>query len=518
MARRFTTALAIALLLLCWHVPLRADEVLVVCREEFRPALQPWLAHRAAQGHRVKFVAAGETADQQRRAIRETAAGGNPTFLLLVGDVDRVPARLVDARVTVKWGSEPEIATDNWYADLDDDDVPELAVGRLSADTPDELAAMVRKIVAYETLASAGTWRRRINFVAGLGGFGGLADAAIEACAKRFICEGVPAAYHTTMTYASWRSPFCPDPRLFGHTALRRLNEGCLFWVYIGHGHAWGLDHVRVPGGEFSILELADLRRVRCSEGQPIALLLSCHAGAFDAPQDCLAEEMLRSEGGPVAAVCGSRVTMPYAMAALCAEAMRECFQQQRQTLGEMLLHAKRNTMLRPRTDEPSKVLDALAAALNPGSDLAEERREHLHLFNLLGDPLLRLPHPKSVELTVSESSAPGEVLRVSGVCDVDGDCTVELVVPRDRLPLRPAPRRQFDATPAVLAQYQETYEQANDGRLAATQTVSAGGLFSAQLAVPADARGACYVRVFVANHRECAQGAAPVRIEPVQR
>ncbi len=512
---RVSPARASIVLLLCWQCIAAAADVLVVCPPEFRAALKPWMEHRTRQGHTITLLANAASAEQQRQIIRAEAQRGQPRFLLLMGDIDSIPAHLATAKVTPRYGSEPEIATDNWYADLDDDQVPDLAVGRLTADSPAELSAMVRKIVYYETAANAGRWRQRINFIAGIGGFGGLTDAAIEACAKKFICEGVPAAYQTTMTYASWRSPYCPDPRLFGRTAIERLNEGCLFWVYLGHGHTWGLDRVQVPGGEFSIMELSDVRRIRCMAGAPIALLLSCHSGAFDAPQDCLAEEMLRFEGGPVAVVCGSRLTMPYAMAVLCGEALKECFTQRRETLGEMLLQAKRNSVLRARTDEESQTLDTLAATLNAGSDLTEERREHLHLFNLIGDPLLRLPHPKSITLSTAESAAPGTEFVVTGTCDVDGPCIVELVVPRDRLSFRPTLRRVFEPTNAALAAYQATYQKANDGRLAATQTLAAEGRFSVRLSVPEDARGSLYVRAFVASDRETAHGAAAVRIVP---
>jgi hypothetical protein len=507
--------LVFVLSLIC-PLSLQAADVVAVCPAEFQAALRPWVEHRAQQGYTIATVANATTAEEQRRAIRERVQPST-RFLLLVGDVDRIPAHFAEAKVNVRWGSEPQIATDNWYADLDDDQTPDLAVGRLTADSPAQLSAMVRKIVAYETAANSGAWRQRINFIAGLGGFGGLADAAIEACAKKLICDGVPAAYQTTMTYASWRSPYCPDPRRFGRTAIDRLNEGCLFWVYLGHGHAWGLDRVQVPGGQFPILDLADVRQVRCMEGSPIALLMACHSGAFDARQDCLAEEMLRSEIGPTAVLCGSRVTMPYAIAVLCGEALKECFQQRRTTLGEMLLHAKRNTILRPRTDPESQTLDTLAATINAGSDLLEERREHLHLFNLLGDPLLRLPHPREITLAAPGTIAPGGEVTLQGTSELNGVCTIELVVPRDRLTFRPAIRREFEPTHTALSAYQETYLKANDGRLVSTQTISSAGKFSARLVVPEDARGDCYLRAFISNDRDCAHGAAPIRIAPVQ-
>ena len=37
-------------------------------------------------------------------------------------------------------------------------------------------------------------------------------------------------------------------------------------------------------------------------------------------------------------------------------------------------------------------MLDGVASIISPSREmLEEERREHLHLFNLLGDPMLRL-------------------------------------------------------------------------------------------------------------------------------
>ena len=83
-----------------------------------------------------------------------------------------VPTWEVPAKVVARFGSEPTIASDNGYADLDGDALPDLAVGRLTADTPAELAGMVGKILAYERSVDFGPWRRNVNLMAGLGGFG----------------------------------------------------------------------------------------------------------------------------------------------------------------------------------------------------------------------------------------------------------------------------------------------------------------------------------------------------------
>jgi hypothetical protein len=515
--------------------PAPPADTVVVCPPGFQQAIVPWIALRERQGHGVALVSNSGGPEAIRDRIRRVARSGKPRYVVLVGDVSpaneapaglSVPAHYAEAKVNIRWGSEPRIATDNWYADLDDDDVPEVAIGRLSADTPAQLTAIIDKIVAYERAivegasepslgeSPHGLWRRQINLVAGLGGFGALADAALEAAAKAILVDGVPAAYVTTMTQASWHSPYCPPPVRFDEAAVRRLNEGCLFWVYLGHGHPWALDQVHVPGGDHEIFTVGHVSRLRAAGGPPIALFLACYTAAYDTPRDCLAEELLRSPGGPVAAIGGSRVTMPYAMSVLGIALLKESFQHRRQTLGEVLLHAKRSTMLDSRSDATSQRLDAMAALFNPtGSDLAAERREHLHLFNLLGDPLLTIAHPLPIELTVAAKARSGSSLEIEGQCPIEGEALIELAVRRDRLSFRPPSRGDYRTSLEADAEFATTYQRANDTRLATVRAAVVNGRFSARLEVPEKASGACHVRVFVPGRGQFAAGAADVEI-----
>ena len=154
-------------------------DTVVVCPPAYLDALHPWIAHRAAQGHRFAFVSGTLSAEQIRAEIRDQARAGDLKYIVLVGDAEPmaaldprlrarcVPAFLATAKVNVRWKSPPEIATDNWYADLDDDGIPDVAIGRLPADSLQDLTIMVGKILAYETAQSPGPWCQRINFIAG---------------------------------------------------------------------------------------------------------------------------------------------------------------------------------------------------------------------------------------------------------------------------------------------------------------------------------------------------------------
>ncbi len=508
-----------------------APDTVIVCPAEFRQALRPWIEHRAAQGHRLTFVAGDQTPEAIRDDIRRVAELGALKTVVLIGDADpaakvdarvrvrSVPTNFAEAKVNIRWGSEPEIASDNPYADLDGDQLPDVSIGRLTADSKEELALMVRKILAYERDADHGAWRRQLNFVAGVGGFGKLTDAVLETATKRLVTNEIPAAYETSMTYGSWSSPFCPDPRHFHRATLDRLNEGCLFWVYIGHGHRHGLDRVRVPGSLHHILAVNDADKLDSAAGLPIAVFLACYTGALDDPRDCLAEEMLRAERGPVAVYAGSRVTMPYAMAVMSHEMLRGYFQERPQTLGELILHAKRR-MAAPATTENGNrstsrvVLDTIATLISPSAGmLDEERAEHLLLYNLLGDPLLRLPHADGVKVTAASAVFAGDSLEIECDCPLAGKCTVELVCRRDQLRVRPPPREQYDASDEALAKLDEVYGQANDRRWVFQSLDVQSGPLRTTLRVPADAFGPAHVRVYVAGQGGSALGSADVLI-----
>jgi len=536
-----------------------AADTVVVCPTPFLSAFNPWVQHRRAQGHNIIIVPTSRDVTAVHDRIRQVAQDGRVRTIVLIGDAPpiterfdnekpddkpldvreprTVPTHYVPAKINVSWGSEPEIATDNPYADFDGDRLPDAAIGRLTADTPDELSVIVQKIIDYENCRNFGPWRRRLNFVAGVGGFGAMADKAIEVGVKALITRGVPTPYATTMTYGSWRSPYCPDPKDFHGHLVDRLNEGCLYWVYIGHGHVRQLDRLRVPGGEHHIFDLHDVTKLACREELPIAFFMACYTGAFDASADCLAEEMLRHPGAPVAVIAGSRVTMPYGMAVLGMELLDAHFQDQRttseaMTLGDVFLRAKRrmagngvagngvNNEYRPALDEYRPAIDLLANVLSPvKSDLAGERLEHLQLFNLLGDPLLRIARPRRLEVRSASSVRAGELLEIDGQClvngrsPVNGLATIELTIRRDRLRFRPPIRSTYSSASDATAQYDDVYRQANDSCYVRVQTTVRDGRFEAMLKVPPDAWGECQVRVFVEGSDEFAMGSAEVEV-----
>ena len=317
------------------------------------------------------------------------------------------------------------------------------------------------------------------------------------------------------MTDASLTSPYCPDPRELPNTAIARHNEGCLFWVYIGHGQRRWLDYMRVDRHAFPILNIDHVEEMQAAAGSPIAVFLACYAGAFDEQQDCLGEAMLAAERGPVAVIAGTRVTMPYGNAVLGHALLEQKFQHQHATLGELILQAKRAAADGDAKGSSRLLMDTLASAISPNKDeLQDERNEHMHLYNLLGDPLLRLRKPQAVALEVVETAKSGDEIAISGVSPIDGRAIVELVCRRDRLTFEAPSRRNFELTDASAKQLSEVYAQANDQRWVEQSLEIRDGKFTTTIAVPDECQGHCHVRVYVEGPQGFSLGAKDVYVQ----
>lgn len=494
--------------------------VLVVCPAGLQPGLQAWIDYRKEQGYRFEVIEPPEFADELRLAIRTRARTRQLAAILLVGKpgspTAACPTCVVPAEVNVHFGSTPEIASDNPLTDLDDDGAPDIASARIPVDTREGLESILARSIQYETGSPHSGWRRRINLVAGVGGFDPVLDRVLETSSDWIIRQMIPEDYQLSMTWASWSSPYCPDPRQFSETAIGRFNEGCLFWVYIGHGWVDRLDRVKTPVGRFPILDRQSVPWLSAQEGHPVALMLCCFSGAFDASTPSLAQLMLEQPGGPVAVIASTRVTMPYGMSRFSIEMMDELFKGECATLGELM----RRTELRLLDETTAgatpcgEAADSLASFFSPAAGkLDVERREHVEMMHLLGDPLLRLVPPDPIATSVSAAPLAGAPLVVEGTAPFGGELVVELCYPRGRFWNRPQRRRPEDLDATRSAGLQTDYERSRDMVCTAVKQSVEAGPFRVELGIPERARGQAVVRTFISGESRHAVGSATVEI-----
>ena len=140
-------------------------------------------------------------------------------------------------------------------------------------------------------------------------------------------------------------------------------------------------------------------------------------------------------------------------------------------------------------------MIEGLAKTFSPGGSFRIEKEEHVHLFHLLGDPLLKLHRPQAIEISTAEKAIAGETLSIQGVSPASGTLTIELAYRRDRLQQRFKRRRDYDSSDASFDDYQKTYDQARD-LVAFRKVVKVDqGPFESKLIVPDGVSGACVVR-----------------------
>jgi len=330
--------------------------------------LEPLLAHREEQGLQTMAVpleavydqfAGGLAVPEAIRAFlqhaRETWSVA-PRYVLLVGDATYDPRgyqappeanRLPSFFVFTEHGGET--VSDVSFAQLDEDDLPDLAVGRLPARTPEQVRTFVAKLLAYERQPPE-DWQRRVLALADG------QDAAFADHAQTFLdqfdgaYEGLllaPPAGSTEAAAQIWDV----------------LEEGVLFWSYFGHGSVTQLG----KDGLFTAEDAAGLANARLA----VMINMTCLAGLFSHPTvDSLSEAMLwNPDGGAIAALAATSLTVPADQQALSRALVEALLENPGGRLGDILLVAQRGM-----------------AVESAGA------REVLETFLLFGDPALKLP------------------------------------------------------------------------------------------------------------------------------
>ncbi len=384
----------------------------VLAPPEFRDALEPLLELRRSQGFAVEFV----PVERGRAGV-----GGEPTHLLLVGDASRVPPGAFDD------GGKSVVS----------DEVPIVegrsrpSIGRLPARDAPEARRLVDRLLRYEREPPPGPWRARVLLTAGEGGFGWIADRAIEAGARLAVEASLPAGWDlrlVRLTPGAGRE----GPRL-RQALLSELEPGALFWVYAGHGSpdslASGLGRGLLPAPPTRTVRsmgLADAGALRCGERPPVALLLACETARIQAGRECLAEALLRGEQGPIAVLGAGAESHPYGDLAFALALGRRLRADRDARLGDLVADARR-TLLEGPPEEP--VLDR-GAALFGIDEIGRRRilRRTALQYLLLGDPTLRLPIPSPLQIDVRPQ---GGGLLVLGNVEGEGEGFVRVEVER---------------------------------------------------------------------------------------
>jgi hypothetical protein len=326
-----------------WNKEGQSADVVIISHAAFIPELDPLKRLREAQGYRVAVVDVQDVYDEfsfgektpfalKRFLIRAQQAWRTPPrFVLLVGNAtndprdyygfgepDFVPTKLAEI-------SGIETASDEWFADLDDDGIAESGIiGRLPVRTAAEAHDVVAKIVGYEE-ADALAWSKSVLLVADTpdpNGFN-FQDAVSQ------LLPLVPSDY--TVNALGVSTPAS------NADVMANWNSGQAIVNFVGHGsqELWGS----------SLLERADAAALTNGSRLPFVVAMNCLNGFFQGlyPEESLAESLVRApNGGAVAVWASSALTSPAWQAAMNRELFKKMFDGTTHTAGEAVAAAKR--------------------------------------------------------------------------------------------------------------------------------------------------------------------------------
>ena len=117
--------------------------ILVIAPEEFMPAMQPYVDWKIKNGYpteMVSVVTAGNNANAIKSYISNYYNDHNLAFVVIVGDNAQFPTPTVSGN-----------KSDNYFTELvGNDSYPDIILGKISAETVDQVETQVQRFIAYE--------------------------------------------------------------------------------------------------------------------------------------------------------------------------------------------------------------------------------------------------------------------------------------------------------------------------------------------------------------------------------
>jgi len=345
---------------------------LVIGHPELLEPLEPLLKMRDEQGMSTLTIPVETIYDQFNGGLVEPQAiqyflkfavdhwAIQPRYVLLVGDTSYdyygyqspvekyfLPTFLVD---TVFGG---ETGSDVVMVQINQDQWPDLAIGRVPARNIQQVETFVKKTINFEQSSPTAPWNRSILAVADG------QEPIFRADADHFI-QQIPASFQTQL--------IAPEPGVTdaNQQIAADIEAGQLLTVYFGHGsiNMWGKDSL------FTIEDSADLDN---AASLSVILNFTCLTGLFTHPtEESLAESLLfNPNGGAVAVLAPTSPTLPTDQTFLSDAFIEAMLQEPVPRLGDITLYAWRKV---PTSSESA--LDVMQT------------------FLLFGDPALNFPNP----------------------------------------------------------------------------------------------------------------------------
>lgn len=518
--------LLFAFLLPLWQAAAAgAERWIVVSATGLETAAQPLVEHRREEGFAVESLSLsavpGDSPSDRCAALRQLLrervdADSETAYVLLLGATAGTERDFVIPAFAGTFGRMRGEPTDHPYASDSSTAPPRFALGRLPARSVNEAQAMIAKLLRFEE--DSGPWQDQLTLIVGNPG----GRSALERQFAEMFLQSV-GTQRLQQLHPRWRiqalfhsqsSPFgVPDERL-ADRCREYLSDGQLWAMYLGHSGPQGL------WSDTVFLHRDDWSTLRIQQGAGVLFTCGCYGCQLDETPGGAGYGLaaIRNPQGPVA-VIGAHGESYAAIGQLAFDGMSRLLARAEppERLGDYW-HAVQRSIATQTMNPLMFYLYDQADGSGGRTPLADQRREHLEMWMLLGDPALKLP---LAPLTISLEAQPeGDQVMVTGQVPARfAHTTVTLTLER---PAGSEAARLESLGPQATErseQLDRNHRRANQFVLATERANCNGPTFSSRLAVPANARWTeLVVRARCASSDQTALGIAEVQLPAAQR
>jgi len=288
-------------------------------------------------------------------------------------DQDYIPSMRIIAK---EFGAA---ISDYWYACLDDDLFPEIAVGRFPASNKYELEQIVNKSI-NQINRDINSWDNNILFVGGL-------EKDFKDQSELLLRGWVDRGHFISRLYIDRSSE---QTSFYGTTdsLLNHLNRGISYINFVGHGGG-------AVWGDRSILGHTNIEDLSNNYKTPFVTSMTCFTGDYSIPNS-LGREMLLAETGGALAWYGSSGKGWIGNDYLLIDPLNKLlYNQEDYSIGELI--------------NLSKIQYYVSH-----SDITKRAKTQLFQYNLAGDPAIKLKKSIKGNPTATPSNPePGEQIQV---------------------------------------------------------------------------------------------------------
>jgi hypothetical protein len=254
-------------------------KMVIITDTAFRKQLEPFFKWKTQKGYKLKILykgagLAGDSYIQLKDTLAKIYHASSetdppPEYLLLIGDVNRVPYYGTGGTGNV---------TDMYYGEFDGngDYIPEMYIGRLPVADTTELKSVVKKIIQYEKFQFADTNKFYSRAIATAGidtGYANTMNGQVKYAISNYLTKiNKIDEYHFYFPQSATSNTIDSIKKL--------INKGVSFLNYTGHGSSDGWLYYKI--GTVYYLKSSDVSLLVNKNKYPFVISNACRTAQFN--------------------------------------------------------------------------------------------------------------------------------------------------------------------------------------------------------------------------------------------